>query len=79
MERSIKPNGTSTYKIKDHEGKVVKGEAKKTVTEIADKFNIQVENPVMIMTQERQKSFITAKENELFEFFHEGIRKNVML
>lgn len=26
----------------------------------------------MIMTQEKQKSFITAKDKELFQFFHDG-------
>jgi len=58
--------------MKDHTGAKVKGYGKAQVDELVSKFNIQVENPVMIMTQEKQKSFITAKDKELFEFFNEA-------
>lgn len=41
------------------------------VERIVDWFNIQPENPVMIMAQETQKKFITATPDELFGFFEQ--------
>ena len=54
IERKI--GGVNSFEIKNSQAQKVKitGSARDEVTRIVDQFNIQVENPIMIMTQVTQ-------------------------
>ena len=54
IERKI--GAVNSFEVKNNQAQKVKmtGSARDEVTRIVDQFNIQVENPIMIMTQVTQ-------------------------
>eukprot|EP01036_Dinobryon_divergens_P029419 gene29419-38513_t len=50
-------------------GGYVKSREKKVLLEILSSFNIQVDNPCCVLTQEESKKFIQGSDKEKFQFF----------
>lgn len=70
VERSISATGTTKYKFRDAHGRIVTEDRTELIA-ICDQFNIQVNNPCIIMMQETSRDFLghsSAKTKyELFE------------
>ncbi|KAJ7525604.1 hypothetical protein O6H91_17G058500 [Diphasiastrum complanatum] len=68
IERRITNNG-NTFTMKDSEGR--KAAAKRDeLQELVEHFNIDVENPCVIMTQDKSREFLhSGSEKEKFKFF----------
>ncbi|KAM9316410.1 structural maintenance of chromosomes protein 6 [Gastrophryne carolinensis] len=62
-------DGNRNYKIKSATGSIVSTK-KEELTAILDHFNIQVDNPVSVLTQEMSKGFLQSKnESDKYKFF----------
>eukprot|EP00474_Spongospora_subterranea_P008775 CRZ09233.1 hypothetical protein [Spongospora subterranea] len=70
IRREISMSGSRNgYKILNHNGDVM-GKTKKDLQDILDHFNIQVENPCVVMNQDTTKEFLLSnKNNSKYEFF----------
>ena len=58
--RRISQEGTSSYKLKNADGKVVTTK-REELNHILDQFNIQVDNPVSILNQDTSRNFLHSK------------------
>ncbi|GAA5994173.1 DNA repair protein SMC6 [Rhodotorula paludigena] len=71
IERTINKTGGG-YKIKNHEGKTVETK-KATLDAILDAFNVQVDNPLTVLTQDQSRQFLaSASEKDKYTFFLRG-------
>nr|XP_057912174.1 structural maintenance of chromosomes protein 6-like [Doryrhamphus excisus]XP_057912175.1 structural maintenance of chromosomes protein 6-like [Doryrhamphus excisus]XP_057912176.1 structural maintenance of chromosomes protein 6-like [Doryrhamphus excisus] len=62
-------DGVRTYKIKSKTGHIISSK-KEELESILDNFNIQVNNPVSVLTQEMSKYFLHSKgEGDKYRFF----------
>ncbi|SPQ94326.1 unnamed protein product (mitochondrion) [Plasmodiophora brassicae] len=62
-------SSTSTYKIVSSSGAIM-GRSKKDLQGVLDHFNIQVENPCVVMNQDTSRDFLQSNKNEAkYEFF----------
>ncbi|MFT7810673.1 structural maintenance of chromosomes protein 6 [Arapaima gigas] len=69
VELRISSEGLRTYKLKGKTGQLVSTKKDELVS-ILDHFNIQVDNPVSILTQEMSKHFLHSKgEGDKYKFF----------
>lgn len=69
IERTIYATGASNYKIRDQNNKVI-SEKKDEVDNITKHFDILVDNPVCVLTQEVSKNFLNSKNpKDKFKFF----------
>ncbi|KAJ8356926.1 hypothetical protein SKAU_G00197200 [Synaphobranchus kaupii] len=69
VELRISSEGLRTYKLKSKMGQLVSTKKEELVS-ILDHFNIQVDNPVSILTQEMSKHFLHSKgEGDKYKFF----------
>lgn len=69
IERTIYANGSSRYKIQNSERKTI-SEKKEEVENITKHFQILVDNPVCVLTQEVSKNFLNSKNpKDKFKFF----------
>ncbi|GAA5984902.1 hypothetical protein JCM11641_003620 [Rhodosporidiobolus odoratus] len=72
VERTLNKNGSGAYKIKNHEGKTVDTK-KATLDAILDSFNIQVDNPMTVLTQDQSRQFLaSASPKDKYTFFLRG-------
>lgn len=64
-------NTSSTYKLKDHRGRiVVERKVKEELDRILMNFNIQVDNPIAVLNQDTAKTFLFKCEpDKLYTFF----------
>ncbi|KAI8911875.1 RecF/RecN/SMC [Gorgonomyces haynaldii] len=72
VERVIQSTGASTYKVKTHNGKTI-GTRHEDVQKVLDFFQIEVDNPLTILTQDTARMFLansTAKDK--YQFFMKG-------
>ncbi|EGC31844.1 hypothetical protein DICPUDRAFT_39291 [Dictyostelium purpureum] len=70
IERRINRNGGSGYKIKDHTGKVTISEKFTELSLILEQFNIQIDNPMSILTQDTSRQFLnSATASEKYKLF----------
>ncbi|XP_040848791.1 structural maintenance of chromosomes protein 6 isoform X3 [Ochotona curzoniae] len=60
VKQHISVDGSRSYKLKSSSGAVVSTK-KDELTAILDHFNIQVDNPVSVLTQEMSKQFLQSK------------------
>lgn len=68
IERRISESTSSTV-LKDHQGKKV-ASRKEDLQEIVEHFNIDVENPCVIMTQDKSREFLhSGNDKDKFKFF----------
>lgn len=69
IERKILRTGSSEYRIFDSQKQNL-GARKEDVNAICDHFGIQIDNPLVILTQETAKRFLaSSKPSDLYEFF----------
>ncbi|KAE8605149.1 hypothetical protein XENTR_v10014988 [Xenopus tropicalis] len=69
VQQRLTTDGSRTYKLKSATGAVVSNK-KEELTAILDHFNIQVDNPVSVLTQEMSKHFLQSKnESDKYKFF----------
>ncbi|KAJ8410183.1 hypothetical protein AAFF_G00201640 [Aldrovandia affinis] len=69
VELRISSEGLRTYKLRSKTGQLVSTKKEELVS-ILDHFNIQVDNPVSILTQEMSKHFLHSKgEGDKYKFF----------
>uniref|UniRef100_A0A6I8PMA1 Structural maintenance of chromosomes protein 6 n=1 Tax=Xenopus tropicalis TaxID=8364 RepID=A0A6I8PMA1_XENTR len=69
VRQRITTEGGRTYKLKSATGAVISNK-KEELTMILDHFNIQVDNPVSVLTQEMSKLFLQSKnESDKYKFF----------
>jgi len=64
-------NSSSTYKLKDHKGKIAcEKKVKEELDRILLNFNIQVENPIAVLNQDTAKTFLfKCDPDKLYTFF----------
>ncbi|WIA29640.1 hypothetical protein OEZ86_012127 [Tetradesmus obliquus] len=70
VERVIKVNGSSKWRLLDHEGRKV-SERRKDLDDLLDHLNIDATNPLAVMTQDTSRNFLCGavadkKKYELF-------------
>ncbi|XP_015232238.1 PREDICTED: structural maintenance of chromosomes protein 6-like [Cyprinodon variegatus] len=69
IDLRITREGLRTYKLRNKSGNVVSTKKEELVS-ILDNFNIQVNNPVSVLTQEMSKYFLHSKgEGDKYKFF----------
>lgn len=68
IERQIKRQGHSGYTMLSKDGKVISRE-KAELERILHTFNIFVDNPCCVLTQEESKRFIQGHERDKYDFF----------
>uniref|UniRef100_A0A8C5WRU0 Structural maintenance of chromosomes protein 6 n=1 Tax=Laticauda laticaudata TaxID=8630 RepID=A0A8C5WRU0_LATLA len=69
INQHITSEGHRSYKLKSNTGILISSK-KEELTAILDHFNIQVDNPVSVLTQEMSKQFLQSKnEGDKYKFF----------
>lgn len=69
VERRFFSNGTSSYKLKSENHKVIANK-KEELAHILDQFNIQVDNPLCILNQDASRKFLQSENpKRLYKLF----------
>ncbi|XP_018430907.1 PREDICTED: structural maintenance of chromosomes protein 6 [Nanorana parkeri] len=69
VQQHLNVDGGRTYKLKSKTGSIVSAKKEELVS-ILDHFNIQIDNPVSVLTQEMSKLFLQSKnESDKYKFF----------
>ncbi|XP_027496737.1 structural maintenance of chromosomes protein 6 [Corapipo altera] len=69
VNQRINQEGSRSYKLKSKSGTLISSK-KEELVKILDHYNIQVDNPVTILTQEMSKQFLQTKsESDKYKFF----------
>ena len=69
VERKIPKTGSAGYTIYAADKKTVVSTEKRELESILRSFNIFVDNPCCVLTQEESKKFIQGQEKEKYDFF----------
>ncbi|XP_036941437.1 structural maintenance of chromosomes protein 6 [Acanthopagrus latus] len=78
VDLRITREGLRTYKLKSKSGQLVSSK-KEELLSILDNFNIQVNNPVSVLTQEMSKYFLHSKgEGDKYKFFMKATQLDQM-
>ncbi|KAK4702049.1 structural maintenance of chromosomes protein 6, partial [Phenoliferia sp. Uapishka_3] len=73
IERRINRGGGGSYRVRNNNGSTV-DRNKAAVDKILDHFEIQVENPLVILTQDASRDFLAnSSESEKYKFFLQGV------
>ncbi|ADV21959.1 hypothetical protein I305_02004 [Cryptococcus gattii E566] len=80
IERTIHSNGSSGYKFKaSKDGKTIANK-RSELTSISDYFNINIDSPLTILTQDQSRSFLqNADPSKLYKFFLNGTQLSSLL
>jgi hypothetical protein len=62
VERVIRANGSTSYKLMNGTTKKKVADKARELTAIVDQFDIQVDNPIAILSQEESKRFLKSKD-----------------
>ncbi|TVY26432.1 Structural maintenance of chromosomes protein [Lachnellula hyalina] len=74
IERHFAKNGSSGYKLKNSAGRLVSSK-KGDVDDLIEYYQLQVDNPMNVLTQDAAKTFITASTPKMkYNFFKEGVQ-----
>ncbi|KAL2072270.1 hypothetical protein VTL71DRAFT_11613 [Oculimacula yallundae] len=74
IERHFSRSGSSSFKLKSSENRLISNK-KTDVDDIAEYYQLQVDNPMNVLTQDNAKSFITASTPaHKYKFFVEGVQ-----
>ncbi|MEQ2313823.1 hypothetical protein AMECASPLE_005848 [Ameca splendens] len=69
VEQRISGDGSRSYKLKNKSGQLVSNKKEELIS-VLDHFNIQLDNPVSILSQEMSKQFLHSKnETDKYKFF----------
>lgn len=72
VERHFNDSGTSGFKLKDRNGKIVSTK-KADLENIVDHFGLQIENPLNVLTQDMARQFLNdSSVKEKYNFFLRG-------
>lgn len=78
VDLRISSEGLRTYKLRSKTGQLVSSKKEELIS-ILDHFNIQVDNPVSILTQEMSKHFLHSKgEGDKYKFFMKATQLDQM-
>ena len=69
IERRLNRSGGGSFHTKTKGGKIVEKAGKEETARIVDHFNIQVDNPCSVLSQDEAKRFINGKSSEKYDFF----------
>ncbi|KAK8858693.1 hypothetical protein IAR55_002922 [Kwoniella newhampshirensis] len=80
IERSIMSNGSSSYKFRAaKEGKTIANK-RSELDDISKHFNINIDSPLTVLTQDQSRSFLqNADEEKLYKFFLTGTQLSSLL
>ncbi|KAJ5124646.1 uncharacterized protein N7515_008471 [Penicillium bovifimosum] len=74
VERHFSRNGTSGFKIKSENGRIVSTK-KAELDAITDYFSLQIENPMNVLSQDMARQFLsTSSPAEKYKFFVKGVQ-----
>jgi structural maintenance of chromosomes protein 6 len=74
IERHFAKNGGSGYKLKNAAGRLISSK-KGDVDDLIEYYQLQVDNPMNVLTQDAAKTFITASTPKTkYNFFKEGVQ-----
>jgi chromosome segregation ATPase len=69
VERVINANGSAPFKIRNRWGKEM-GSSRDALTRLTDHFNIDVDNPIVVMSQDSSRQFLhSGKDSDKYKFF----------
>ncbi|XP_069092072.1 structural maintenance of chromosomes protein 6 [Pleurodeles waltl] len=69
VQQHISVEGNRSYKLKSKTGSIISSKKEELIA-VLDHFNIQVDNPVSVLTQEMSKHFLQSKnEGDKYKFF----------
>ncbi|KAI3838663.1 hypothetical protein MKW92_042114 [Papaver armeniacum] len=72
VERQIRDSGSNTTVLKNHRGVTI-GKTKDVLKELVEHFNIDVENPCVIMSQDKSREFLhSGNDKDKFKFFYKA-------
>ncbi len=78
VERTIMAAGTTKYRLKDYRGHVVTSD-RSELAPLCDRFNIQINNPCIIMMQETSRDFLgTSTPRRKYELFERATQIKVI-
>ncbi|XP_075057499.1 structural maintenance of chromosomes protein 6 [Mixophyes fleayi] len=78
VQQRFTTDGNRSYKLKSSTGSLVSSK-KEDLIAILDHFNIQVDNPVSVLTQEMSKHFLQSKnESDKYKFFMKATQLDQM-
>ncbi|XP_069584225.1 structural maintenance of chromosomes protein 6 isoform X2 [Ranitomeya imitator] len=78
VQQRLTADGGRSYKLKSSSGSLVSTK-KEELTAVLDHFNIQVDNPVSVLTQEMSKHFLQSKnEADKYKFFMKATQLDQM-
>jgi len=74
IERHFSRSGSSNFKLKNENGRLISNK-KGDVEDIIEYYQLQVDNPMNVLTQDAAKSFITnSTPAQKYQFFFEGVQ-----
>jgi chromosome segregation ATPase len=74
VERHFSKTGSSGYKLKNAMGRIISSK-KGDVDDIVEYYQLQVDNPMNVLTQDAAKSFIhSSTPAQKYKFFYEGVQ-----
>lgn len=74
VERNFSRNGTSGFKIKNEAGRIVSVK-KLDLDAITDFFNLQIDNPMNVLSQDMARQFLSSSSPaEKYKFFVKGVQ-----
>lgn len=74
VERSFSKSGTSGFKIKNEAGKIISTK-KGDLDAITDYFNLQIDNPMNVLSQDMARQFLSSSSPaEKYKFFVKGVQ-----
>ncbi len=72
VERHFNRSGTSGFKLKDQNGKIVSTK-KAELEDIIDAFALQIDNPMNVLTQDNARQFLNeSNAKDKYKFFLKG-------
>ncbi|KAF1811318.1 DNA repair protein Rad18 [Eremomyces bilateralis CBS 781.70] len=72
VERQFSKSGSSGFRIKSAQGKIISTK-KKDLEDITDAFCLQLDNPMMVLTQDMARQFLSSSTpSDKYKFFYKG-------
>ncbi|WVQ96237.1 hypothetical protein IAU59_003341 [Kwoniella sp. CBS 9459] len=80
IERTLSTNGSSSYKFKaSRDGKVIANK-RAELTAICENFQVNIDSPLTILTQDQARSFLqNSDSHKLYKFFLDGTQLTALL
>ncbi|WVQ83023.1 hypothetical protein IAT38_005161 [Cryptococcus sp. DSM 104549] len=80
IERTISSNGSASYRFRATKDGKVLATKRTELTAISDFFNINIDSPLTVLTQDMSRSFLQAADpGKLYKFFLDGTQLSTLL